>query len=164
MNLRLGSTCFRTEWRDSTNFRRLLLRDSPSSQPPSLPKFNFKPELGSASPTVYHLQCTMQESRFWHTSCTLLSVLKSHFNPASITVLKQLLSKSEKRFVGTHWVQEGLGLSEVLCVRPVLFIGKSEFRFRRFNKGSRALATRAKTHCLDQNRQSLGYIAHRSNH
>ena len=44
----------------------------------------------------------------------VLSVLKSHFNPASITVLKQLLSKSEKRFVHTHWVQEGLGLSEVL--------------------------------------------------
>ena len=58
--------------------------------------------------------------------------------------------------------------SRRLCVwasvRSVLFIGKSEFRFRRFNKGLRALAIRAKTHCLDQNRQSLGYIAHCSNH
>ena len=39
--LNLGATCFRTEWRARANFRRLLLRDSPSSQPPSLPKFNF---------------------------------------------------------------------------------------------------------------------------
>jgi hypothetical protein len=93
-----------------------------------------------------------------------LSVLKSHFAPACIGDCKQLLSKSEKRFVHTHWVQEGLGLSEVLCVRTVLFVGKCGVRFRRFKKGSRALATRAKTHCLDQNRQSLGYIAHRSNH
>ncbi len=53
----------------------------------------------------------------------LLSVLKSHFDSACMTVSKQLLSKSEKRFVGTHWLQEGLGLSEVLCVRPVLFVG-----------------------------------------
>ena len=45
-----------------------------------------------------------------------LSVLKSHFNPACIGDCKQLLSKSEKRFVHTHWVQEGLGLSEALCV------------------------------------------------
>ena len=75
---------------------------------------------------------------------------------------KQLLSKSEKRFVGTHWVQEGLGLSEVLCVRTVLFVGKCGVRFRRFKKGSRALATRANTHCLDQNWQS--YIVHCSNH
>ncbi len=76
---------------------------------------------------------------------TLLSVLKSHFDLTCITVLKQLLSKSEKRFVGTHWVQEGLGLSEarVLCVRPVLFVGKCGFLFRRFKKDSRALATRA---------------------
>ena len=93
-----------------------------------------------------------------------LSVLKSHFNPACIGDCKQLLSKSEKRFVHTLWVQEGLGLSEVLCVTTVLFVGKCGVRFRRFKKGSRALATRAKTHCLDQNRQSLGYIAHRSNH
>jgi len=78
-----------------------------------------------------------------------LSVLKSHFDLACITVSKQLLSKSEKRFVHTHWVQEGLGLSEVLCVRTVLFVGKCGVRFRRFKKGSRALATRAKTHCLD---------------
>jgi hypothetical protein len=41
-----------------------------------------------------------------------LSVLKSHFNPDCIGDCKQLLSKSEKRFVHTHWVQEGLGLSE----------------------------------------------------
>jgi hypothetical protein len=45
--LNLGPTCFRTEWRARVNFRRLLLRDSPSSQPPRLPKFNF----GTASPT-----------------------------------------------------------------------------------------------------------------
>ena len=61
-------------------------------------------------------------------------------------------------------MQEGLGLSEVLCMRTVLFVGKCGVRFRRFKKGSRARATRANTHCLDQNRQSLGYIAHRSNH
>ena len=38
----LGATCFRTEWRRRAraNFRRLLLRDSPSSQQPRLPKFN----------------------------------------------------------------------------------------------------------------------------
>jgi hypothetical protein len=50
------------------NFRRLLLRDSPSSQPTRLPKFNF----GTASPT----RCTtttvyLPESRFCHTLCTL---------------------------------------------------------------------------------------------
>jgi hypothetical protein len=45
--LNLGATCFRTEWRASATFRRLLLQDSPSSQPPRLPKFN----LGTASPT-----------------------------------------------------------------------------------------------------------------
>jgi hypothetical protein len=46
--------------------------------------------------------------------CHSLSVLKSHFNRARSFVLKQLLSKSEKRFVRTHWLQEVLGLSEVL--------------------------------------------------
>ncbi len=45
--LNLGATCFCTEWRASANFRRLLLRDSPSSQPPRLPKIN----LGTALPT-----------------------------------------------------------------------------------------------------------------
>ena len=55
-----------------------------------------------------------------------LSVLKSHFNQDCIGDCKQLLSKSEKRFVHTHWVQEGLGLSEVLCMRTVLFVGKPE--------------------------------------
>ncbi len=54
-------------------------------------------------------------------------------------------------------------LCEAVCVRTVLFVGKCGFRIRRFNKGSRALATRAKTHCLDQNQQSLDYIAHSSN-
>jgi hypothetical protein len=43
----LGATCFGTGWRARANFRRLLLRDSPSSQPPRLPKFNF----GTALPT-----------------------------------------------------------------------------------------------------------------
>ncbi len=88
----------------------------------------------------------------------------SHFNPACIGVYKQLLSKSEKKFVRTHWLQEVLGLSEVLWVRTVLFVGKCEFRFRRFKKGLRALATKAKAHLLDQNRQSLSYKAQRSNH
>ncbi len=105
-----------------------------------------------------------------------MSVLKSHFAPASIgdsdchgkpSKLEQLLSKtwSEKRFVFTHWLQEGLGLSEVLwgTVREDCFVCCG-VRFQRFKKGSRALATRAKTKCLDQNRQSLGYIARRSNH
>ena len=71
-----------------------------------------------------------------------LSVLKSHFNPASITVLKQLLSKSEKRFVHTHWLQEGL--SEVLWGSVCEDVGMCGVLFRRFKKGSRALATRAK--------------------
>ncbi len=72
----------------------------------------------------------------FNASCnSALSVLKSHFNPASITVLKQLLSKSEKRLVHTHWVQEGLGLLEVLCVRTVLFVGKCGVLFCRFKKG-----------------------------
>ncbi len=43
-----------------------------------------------------------------------LSVLKSHFNRTRSFVLKQLLSKCEKGFVRTHWLQEVLGLSEVL--------------------------------------------------
>ena len=38
------------------------------------------------------------------------------------------------------------------------------FLFRIFKKGSRALATGAKAHRLDQNRQSPGCIAQRSNH
>ncbi len=54
--------------------------------------------------------------------------------------------------------------SEAVCVRTVLFLGKCGVRFLRFKKGSRALATRAKTHWLDQNRQSRDYIAHSSNH
>jgi hypothetical protein len=45
-----------------------------------------------------------------------------------------------------------------------LFVGKCEFRFRRFKKASRALATRAKARLLDQNRQSPDYTAQRSNH
>ncbi len=36
---------------------------------------------------------------------SLLSVLKSHFAPTCIGLFKQLLSKSEKRFVRTHWLQ-----------------------------------------------------------
>ncbi len=43
-----------------------------------------------------------------------LSVVKSHFNRTRSFVIEQLLSKSEKRFVRTHWLQEVLGLSEVL--------------------------------------------------
>ncbi len=35
----------------------------------------------------------------------VLSVLKSHFNRACIGLFKKLLSKSEKRFVRTHWLQ-----------------------------------------------------------
>ena len=56
--------------------------------------------------------------------------------------------------------------SEVLrgSVRIVLFVGNGGFRFRRFKKGWRAFATRAKAHRLDQNRQSPGYIVQRSNH
>ncbi len=41
-----------------------------------------------------------------------LSVLKSHFARARSFVLEQLLSKSKKRFVRTHLLQEVLGLSE----------------------------------------------------
>jgi hypothetical protein len=65
--LNLGATCFRTEWRARANFRRLLLRDSPSSQPPRLLKFN----LGSALPTKCTNYSVLPESRFCHTSCTL---------------------------------------------------------------------------------------------
>ena len=72
--LNLGATCFCTEWRARANFRRLLLRDSPSSQLLSLPKFNF----GSASPT----SVLLPESRFWHTSCTL--GFKMHFKLVDI--------------------------------------------------------------------------------
>ncbi len=46
-----------------------------------------------------------------------LSVVKSHFNRTRSFVIEQLLSKSEKRFVRTHWLQEVLGLSEVLWLR-----------------------------------------------
>ena len=46
-------------------------------------------------------------------SWSLISIL-----PASgiVNSCKQLLSKSEKWFVHTHWVQEGLVLLEALCV------------------------------------------------
>ena len=57
------ATCFRTEWRARANFRRLLLRDSPSSQPPSLPKFNF----GNASPTRCTNYSVLQKSDFCYT-------------------------------------------------------------------------------------------------
>ncbi len=70
-----------------------------------------------------------------------LSVLKSHFKVARIGLFKQLYRLCERRFVRTHWLQEVLGLLEVLWVRTVLFVGKCEFRFRKFKKGSRALAT-----------------------
>ena len=68
--LNLGATCFRTEWWARANFRgrRLLLRDSPSSQPPSLPKSNF----GTASPTRCSNYSVLPESKFWHTFCTLV--------------------------------------------------------------------------------------------
>ena len=74
--LNLGATCFRTKlrWRARVNFRRLLLQDSPSSQPPSLLKFNFS----SALPT----SVLLPESRFWHTSCTL--GFKMHFKLVDI--------------------------------------------------------------------------------
>ncbi len=98
--------------------------------------------------------------RWW----LFLSVLKSHFARPCIRLFKQLLSKSEKRFVRTHWLQEVLGLSEVLWERTVLFVGKCEFRFRRFEQGSRAPATRAKACRLDQNRQSPDCTTQRSNH
>ena len=61
--LNLGATCFRTEWRARANFRRLLLRDSPSSQPPRLPKFNF----GTASPTRCTNFSVLQKSDFCST-------------------------------------------------------------------------------------------------
>ncbi len=65
--LNLGATCFRIEWQTSTNFRRLLLQDSPSSQPPRLPKFNFSTALPTSVPTTVYLPV----SRFCHTFCTL---------------------------------------------------------------------------------------------
>ncbi len=135
----VGSTSSQQQVCARANFRRLLLRDSPSSPPPRLQKFNFRTALPTSVPTTVYLP----ESRFCHTSCTMgfqcifklvdflssgretpwrhwhgLSVLKSHFKFKTTckTVVEQLLSKCEKRFVGTHWLQEGLGLSEALCV------------------------------------------------
>ncbi len=69
--LNLGATCFRTEWRARANFRRLLLRDSPSSQPPGLPKFNFSTASPTLSGKVYQLlvQCTAK-CRVHLESCT----------------------------------------------------------------------------------------------
>ncbi len=99
----------------------------------------------------------------WHWFLRL-SVLKSRFNPACSFVFKQLLSKSEKRFVRTHGFQEMLGLSEVLWVRTVLFVDQCEFRFPRFKKASRALANRAKAQLLDHKWQSPDRTAQCSNH
>ncbi len=79
----------------------------------------------------------------------LLSVLKSHFKRACIGLFKQLLSKRERRFVRTHWLQASRRSCETVWVRTVLFVGKSEFRFRRFKKDSRALATRTKARLLE---------------
>ena len=67
--MNLEATCFRTEWRARANFRRLILRDSPSSQQPRLPKFNFG--TASSSPTSVPPTVYLPESRFCHTSCTL---------------------------------------------------------------------------------------------
>ncbi len=58
--LNLGVTCFRTDWRARANFRRLLLWDSPSSQPPTLPKFNF----GTASPTRWTNYSVLENAAF----------------------------------------------------------------------------------------------------
>ena len=62
--LNLGATCSLTEWRARVNFRWLLLRDLPSSQPPSLPKFNF----GTTSPTRCTNYSVLQKSYFCFTS------------------------------------------------------------------------------------------------
>ncbi len=54
--LNLGATCFRTEWRARANLRRLLLRDSPSSQPTRLP--NLKSSSISAISDCFAYKCT----------------------------------------------------------------------------------------------------------
>ncbi len=144
------TTCF--NWNPSLQVRKL-------ERSPGWLGFGDISTWSSAPVPLYRALALAVTSIFW---VDFLSVLRSHFAPACIGVYKQLLSQSEKRFVRTHWLQEVLGLSEVLWVRTVLFVGKCESRFRRFKKGSRALATRAKAH--HQNWQSLGYIAQRSNH
>ncbi len=100
---------------------------------------------------IWYHNYVMSQSYYDITVKLWLFALKSHFAPACIGVCKQLVSKSEKIFVHTHWLQEVLGLWKV-WVRFVLFVGKGEFRFRRFKtlKGSHALATRAKAHCSKQ--------------
>ena len=55
---------------------------------------------------------------YCHSSLSVVN-LKSHFNPTCIGLFKQLLSKSEKRFVHAHWLQEGWGLSEAVCEHGV---------------------------------------------
>ncbi len=100
-----------------------------------------------------------------------LSVLKSHSDSACIGICqcKQLSSKSGKDSLAHNSRKKGFASQarrpcEWGFVRIVLFVGNGGFRFRRFKKVWRALATRAKTHCLDQNRQSPGCIAQHSNH
>ncbi len=59
-----------------------------------------------------------------------LFVLKSHFDSACITVLKQLLSKSEKNslaHIGCKRAWASLRFCEAVCVRTVLFVGKCGF-------------------------------------
>ena len=88
-----------------------------------------EPEFAGSGPTLRHVGCFVQAPRCWllcHSvrvtpasarsefsdsddwacckSSLALSVVKSHFAPACIGHFKQLLSKSEKRFVRTHWL------------------------------------------------------------
>ncbi len=62
---------------------------------------------GRNTGTIVYMACT--QSIVSNAECSdyivLLSVLKSHYNRACIGLFKQLLSKSEKRFVRTHWLQ-----------------------------------------------------------
>jgi hypothetical protein len=63
------------------NFRRLLLRDSPSSQPPKLQKFNF----GTASPTRRNNYSVLQKSDFCSTYVHwILSIFKISFKLVDI--------------------------------------------------------------------------------
>ncbi len=91
----------------------------------------------------------------------VLSVLKSHFNPACSFVLNSCIVFCERRFVRTFDSQKDLASRR----HSMMALGKrSWFGFRRFKKCWRAFATRAKAHSLDQNWQSLAHKAQRSNH
>ncbi len=89
--LNLGVTCFCSEWQDRANRPQLpkaqdcewatfpvaLLRASPSSQPPSLPKFIPGISLPTSVSTTVYCQMIAFWLQIWHYICTL--DFKAHF-------------------------------------------------------------------------------------